>query len=121
MKRKGTSARKARTAKRRPRELAASKAEKAMNEQDRLGFVTALGEEFCTVFDSVATFEICPQNGYEVFSRVLGSDFDEESLRSLKKSQIADLRSVACKVLECTSVTDSHVREVIRRTLRRWR
>ena len=91
-----------------------------MSEQDRLGFLTALGEEFCTVLDPIVGTEICPQDGQEVFFRVLGFNFGVAALQSLSESQIADLSSVACKYLECTNVTDDHLRDVIRRTLKRW-
>jgi hypothetical protein len=91
-----------------------------MDEQDRLGFVTALGEEFCTVLDPVVRSELCPQDGFEVFAKVLGNDFGPDELELLTDSQIEQLRTFGCRWLECASISDDHLREVVRRTLSRW-
>ena len=52
-----------------------------MDEQVRLDFITALGEEFCTELDPVVGSEICPQDGYEIFAKVLGKDFGVNPVR----------------------------------------
>lgn len=91
-----------------------------MDEQDRRDFVTALGEEFCTVLAPVTEFELCIQDGYEVFTKVLGEDFGPDVLRRLTDSQIEQLRTFGCRLLECENISESHVREVVRRTLSRW-
>jgi hypothetical protein len=91
-----------------------------MDEQERLDFITTLGEEFCTVFDPVVGSEICPQDGYEVFAKVLGKDIGPDVLGLLTDSQIEQLREFACTWLECANITDNHLREVVRRTLSRW-
>jgi hypothetical protein len=94
--------------------------DKTMGEQDRLGFIAALGEEFCTVLDPVVGSEICPQDGYEVFAKFLGKDFGPEVLRRLNDSQIEQLRAFACTSLESPKITGNHMKEVVRRTLFRW-
>lgn len=91
-----------------------------MDAQDRLSFITALGEEFCHVLDSVCGNDIAPHDGYEVFVRSLGKDFDPEVLQSLSESQFARTREVAEKFLETADVTVAHIREIVRRTLVRW-
>lgn len=88
-----------------------------MKEQDRLGFLTALGEEFCSVLDPVIGSDLCPQDGYEVFAKVLGKDFGPEVLEVLTDSQIEQLRTFGSKLLERANITDDHLREVVRRTL----
>jgi hypothetical protein len=90
-----------------------------MNEQDRLDFITALGEECCTVLTPVVGMDICPQDGCEVFAKILGKDFGPDVLRLLTDSQIEQLRTFACTWLECVNITDDHLREVVRRALSR--
>lgn len=91
-----------------------------MDEQGRLDFITALGEEFCTVLDPVIGSEISPQDGYEVFAKVLGNDFGPEVLGTISDSQIEQLRAFGCTWLECENITGNHLKEVVRRTLSRW-
>ena len=91
-----------------------------MDEQERLDFLAALGEEFCTVLDPVVGSEICPHDGYEVFAKVLGKDFGPEVLELLNDSQIEQLGAFACTWLESLNITDNHMKEVVRRTLSRW-
>jgi hypothetical protein len=91
-----------------------------MDEQVRLDFITALGEGFCTVLDPVVGSEICPQDGYEVFAKVLGKDFGPDVLQILTDLQIEQLRAFGCAWLECPNITGDHLREVVRRTLSRW-
>lgn len=91
-----------------------------MDEQIRLDFITTLGREFCTVLDPVAGSELCSQDGYEIFAKVLGSDFGPEALRLVTDSQIEQLRAFACTWLECANITDDDLRQVVRRTLSRW-
>ena len=91
-----------------------------MNEQERLDFVTALGEEFCTVLAPVVGSEMCPQDGYEVFAKVLGTDFGPDTLQLLSDFQLNQIRTFGCTWLECVNITDNDLREVVRRTLARW-
>lgn len=50
-----------------------------MTEQSRLNFLSALGEEFAEVFSTLLQ-EGRPQDGYEVFSKVLGQHFGPDAL-----------------------------------------
>ena len=91
-----------------------------MNEKDRLDFVGALGEEFCTVLDPVVGADLCPQDGFEVFAKVLGKDFGRDELATLTDSQVEQLRMFASTWLECPNLTNEHLREVVHCTLSRW-
>jgi hypothetical protein len=91
-----------------------------MDEQERLDFLAALGDVFCTVLAPVVGSEICPQDGYEVFAKVLGKDFGPEVLGLLNDSQIEQLRAFGCTWLESPNITGNHMKEVVRRTLSRW-
>lgn len=91
-----------------------------MDQQQRLDFLTAFGEEFCTVFDPVVGSEICPQDGYEIFAKVLGKDFGPEVLETLNTSQIDELRAFGCTWLESPNITNNHIKDVVHRTLSRW-
>jgi hypothetical protein len=91
-----------------------------MDERRRLDFITALGDEFCIVLDPVVGSELCPQDGYEVFAKILGKDFGPDTLRLVTESQIEQLRAFGCTWFECANVTNNHMREVVRRTLSRW-
>lgn len=100
--------------------MAGSEADRqTMNMQDRLDLITALGEEFCTVLDPLVGSEICPQDGYEVFARVLGKDFGPDELRLLTDSQVDQLAAFAGIWLACASLNDDHLRAVVGRTLSR--
>jgi hypothetical protein len=93
-----------------------------LDEKNRLDFLMALGQEFCTVLAPLIEHEgdLCPQMGYEVFSSVLGEDFTDDSLRGLPGAQVEELSARARSLLECSTVRSIHLREVIRRTLARW-
>lgn len=91
-----------------------------MDDHYQSDFAIALGEEFCTVLTPVVGAELCIQDGYEVFTRILGDDFGADALRLLDDSQVKELGSVARELLECPSISDAHLQQVIRRTLRRW-
>jgi len=86
---------------------------------ESLAFYSALGEEFCNVLTDVVGEEICPQDGYEIFLKVLGKDFGPGALQMLTDSEIEQLRAFGCTWLECTNITGDHLREIVRRTL--WR
>jgi hypothetical protein len=100
--------------------LPAADGEKTMDERERIDFHIALGEEFCTVLDPVVGSEICPQDGYEVFAKVLGMDFGPEVLGLLNDSQVDQLRAFSRTWLESPNITANHMKEVARRTLSRW-
>lgn len=93
-----------------------------MNEQTRLDFLSALGDEFCDVLGSILDGKtgLCPQVAFEVFAKVLGKDFSVDSLRHLSLSQVEELRESASSLIEDATITESHLREVVRRTLARW-
>jgi hypothetical protein len=90
-----------------------------MTQHNRLDFITALGEEFCTILGPVVAVEISPQDGYELFAKVLGNDFGPDVLRNLPNSKVGELRAFGCTWLECADITDDHLRSVIGRTLSR--
>ena len=89
-------------------------------DRDRLVFLSTLGREFCTVLEPVVGPEMCPQDSYEVFAKVLGRDFGPDTLRQLTASQTNRLRIFACELLESTSITDNHMEEVVSNTLWHW-
>jgi hypothetical protein len=67
----------------------------------------------------VVETELCPQDGYEIFAKVLGNDFGADALRLLPDSQVKALGLVARKWLECETICDTHLQQVIHRTLHR--
>jgi len=75
-----------------------------MDERRRVDFLAALGDEFCTALDPVVGLEICSQDGYEVFAKVLGEDFGPEALGLLNDSQIEELRAFGCTWLESPNI-----------------
>ena len=64
-----------------------------------------------------------PQDGYEVFGKVLGYDaITPEKLHAAQNSSadLARIRDAARQWHESERISDDHVREVLRRVLRRW-
>lgn len=91
-----------------------------MDEQKRQDFLTALGEEFCYVLEEVVDADLCNQDGYEVFVKVLGKDIGPDKLTNLTDAQFELLSTAACKLFECDDITDDDLREVVKSTLDRW-
>lgn len=92
------------------------------DEQNRLDFLISLGQEFCTVMDSLVKEpdDLSPQVAYEIFSAVLGKDFDADSLRSLSNAQLEALATRARSLFESPTIGSTHLREVVQHTLARW-
>lgn len=91
-----------------------------LDEQQILGFYSALGEEFCYQFSAIVGDELVPMDGEEVFFRVFGSDFQPEMLRDITDAQMERLQDVTRNYLEYPIVGENQLQEVIDRTLWRW-
>lgn len=92
-----------------------------MTEQQHLDFIAAAGEEFGEVMSPLAGEDgASPQDCYTVLSRVLGRSFTPKLLHDLDSSQIERLRQEFCRFFETDTVTTSHVKRAIDRTLFRW-
>jgi hypothetical protein len=92
-----------------------------MDEQDFLGFVSALGEEFCeALFPVVGRNDVVPQDGYEVFCRTFKQEPSPQMLTSLTESDLEQLRATCEEYLECQRITVGHMRSFVSRTLARW-
>ena len=77
-----------------------------MDEQDFLGFASALGEEFCEALFQVALrHDVVPQDGYEVFCRTFKQEPSPQMLTSLTESDLERLRATCEGYLECQGIT----------------
>jgi hypothetical protein len=92
-----------------------------MNEQQRLDFLAAFGEEFCEgLSPAVGWNDITPQDAFEVFRQVFRQDPSPELLASLSDIQRERFRMGCERYLECESLTIDPIRNVIARTLARY-
>jgi len=94
-----------------------------VNDQDYTDFLATLGEEYCEVVTPLCEHGAQPQDGYEVFGKVLGYDaITPEKLHAAQNSSadLARIRDAARQWHESERISDDHVREVLRRVLRRW-
>jgi hypothetical protein len=94
-----------------------------VDEQTYMDFTTALGEEYCEVVSPLCEHGVEPHDGYEVFGKVYG--FDDITPEKLHAAQVANaqvtrIRDTARQLHETEQITEEHVREVLRRVLRRW-
>jgi hypothetical protein len=91
-----------------------------MSEQRRLDFLAAFGEEFCEGLSPTVGWEtVTPQDGYEVFLRVLRQEPSPQLLSSLSDLQLDQLRAGSEQYFECEGLTVAQIRDVIARTLAR--
>ncbi len=94
-----------------------------MDEQTYIDFTTALGEEYCAVISPLCEHGAGPHDGYEVFGKVYGlADITPEKLHAAQVSdaQLARILDTARGWHETDQINAEHVREVLRRILRRW-
>ena len=89
-----------------------------MTEQQHLDFLTAVGEEFGEVLTPIVGEDgATPQDCYSVLTQVMGRSFTPEILSRLDASTIEHLREEFCRFFELNTITTSHVRGAIERTL----
>jgi hypothetical protein len=92
-----------------------------VDEALKLGFLSALGEEFCDALSPPVPFElITPQDSYEVWWRAFGTEPNPAALAALTEPQINQLGAECAVYFECPTVTAAHVRLAVSRTLSRW-
>lgn len=94
-----------------------------MTEQDYADFTTVLGEEFADVIAPLCEHEVVIQDGYEVFGTAYGfDDITPEKLHAAQSSnaELLRLRDIARQWKESDLITEEHIREILRGTLRRW-
>ncbi len=91
-----------------------------MNDQARLVFLNSCGDAFSAVLVPVVGQPVCAQDAYEVFAKVLGEQLNPDSLRSLTDTQVDEIRRFACQWLETTRIAESHIRQIVSRTLSQW-
>jgi hypothetical protein len=88
-----------------------------MNEQQRLDFLAAFGDEFCDGWEGLTN--LVPQDAYEVFLRVFRQEPSPQLLRSLSDGQLEQFRVGAERYLEREGLTIEQIRGIIFRTLSR--
>ncbi len=92
-----------------------------MEENDFLGFVSALGEELCAVLEPVVGFERTnPQDGYEIFRKAMKCEPSPKRLAALTDQELEKLRDACRSLKETDKVTLRQMREWVAGTLRRW-
>jgi hypothetical protein len=92
-----------------------------MEENDFLGFVSALGEELCGVLEPIVGFERTnPQDGYEVFRKAMKCEPSPKRLAALTDEELGKLRDACGRFKETDKVTVRHMREWVAGTLARW-
>jgi len=92
-----------------------------MDEQMKLDFLSALGEEFCEALSPPVPGDlIVPQVGYEVWLQTFDSDPTPAALAMLPDDELEQLRTTCVEYFECEEITREHVQQFISRTLARW-
>ncbi|HVJ69342.1 MAG TPA: hypothetical protein VM510_15255 [Caulifigura sp.] len=94
-----------------------------MDEQTYVDFTAALGEEYCEVISPICEHGAAPHDGYEVFGTAFGDDaITPEKLLAAQfsNSELTRIRDIAREWHESEQIGEDHVREVLRRVLRRW-
>jgi hypothetical protein len=87
----------------------------------KFDFIAALGQEFCEVLSPpVLSDLIVPQDGFEVWRRAFGTDPSPAALAELTDADIKRLLAVCIAYFECPSLSETHVRLAVSRTLARW-
>jgi len=86
-----------------------------------LAFITALGQEFCYALSPPVPEDlIVPMDGFEVWRRAFRTDPSPVALAALTDADIKRLLAVCIAYFECPSLSETHVRLAISRTLLRW-
>jgi hypothetical protein len=84
-------------------------------------FIAALGQEFCEALSPPVPHDlIAPQDGFEVWRRAFGTDPSPVALTELTDADIKRLLAVCIAYFECPSLSETHVRLAVSRTLARW-
>ncbi len=92
-----------------------------MDEQASVGFLIALGEEFCEVLSRVIGDDaIVPQDGYEIFYQTFHQKPRPTMLASLSEEAFEQLRANCEEYFECPGITLNHMRSITTQTLARW-
>jgi hypothetical protein len=92
-----------------------------MNEQARLDFLTAFGEEFCEALAPwVGWDNIASQDAFEVFLRVFGQEPTFSILSSLSDGQLEELRVGSEQYFESRGIAIEQIRIAVARTLTRF-
>ena len=92
-----------------------------MNEQARLNFLTAFGEEYCEALaPAVGWDNIAPQDAFEVFLRVFQQEPSFQSLSSLSDTQLEELRVGSEKYFESAGIAIEQICKAVARTLTRF-
>lgn len=91
-----------------------------MDEQRRLDFLAAFGEEFCEGLSPVVGWgNVSPQDAFEVFLRALRREPGPQMLSSLSAPQLEQFRVASEQYFQCEGLTTEQMREIIARTLAR--
>src|SRR5690242_19344601 len=94
-----------------------------VDERTYVDFTTALGEEYCEVISPLCERGAEPHDGYEVFGKAFGhDDITPAKLHAaqLSNAELTRIRDIARQWQESDQISEDHVREVLRRVLRRW-
>ena len=92
-----------------------------MNDQERLDFVAAFGDEFCDALrNSVGQDGVVPQDGFEVCVRVFQEEPSPILLSALSDDQLERLRVESMKYFETDGIAIEQIRRAIARTLARF-
>lgn len=91
------------------------------DEQDFLGFLSALGEEYTTVMEGVIEDDLLdPHDGYEIFIPELGKSFGSSEFATLSDEQFDRIAKYAAKCMDSPGISPDHIREIVTRTIARW-
>jgi hypothetical protein len=92
-----------------------------MDGASQLGFLSALGEEFCEALSPPVPWDLInPHDGSEVWWRAFGTAPTPIALVALSDLQVEQLREACAGYFECPGVSVAQVRLAVSRTLARW-
>ena len=92
-----------------------------MNDQQRLDFLAAFGDEFCDALAvSVGQGTLVAQDGFEVFLRAFQEEPSPQLLASLSDGQLERLRVESERYFETDGIAIEQIRKVVARTLARF-
>jgi hypothetical protein len=91
------------------------------DEHSKLDFLAAFGQEFCEALSPPVPHDlIVPQDGFEVWRRAFGIDPSPVALAELSEADAKRLLAACIEYFDCPSVSETHVRLAVSRTLGRW-